>query len=64
MMRAGLEWLFRLVREPRRLWKRYLVYNTRFAACQLRGCTGFSFVIATVLLWSPVLIISGVLVIA
>jgi N-acetylglucosaminyldiphosphoundecaprenol N-acetyl-beta-D-mannosaminyltransferase len=30
IMRAGLEWLFRLITEPRRLWKRYLVYNTRF----------------------------------
>lgn len=27
---AGLEWLFRLVHEPRRLWRRYLVGNTRF----------------------------------
>lgn len=27
---AGLEWLFRLATEPRRLWKRYLVGNTRF----------------------------------
>jgi N-acetylglucosaminyldiphosphoundecaprenol N-acetyl-beta-D-mannosaminyltransferase len=27
----GLEWLFRLVQEPRRLWKRYLVHNPRFA---------------------------------
>jgi N-acetylglucosaminyldiphosphoundecaprenol N-acetyl-beta-D-mannosaminyltransferase len=26
----GLEWLFRLVREPRRLWRRYLLYNTEF----------------------------------
>jgi N-acetylglucosaminyldiphosphoundecaprenol N-acetyl-beta-D-mannosaminyltransferase len=26
----GLEWLFRLVTEPRRLWKRYLVGNTIF----------------------------------
>lgn len=25
MQRAGLEWLFRLVSEPRRLWRRYLV---------------------------------------
>lgn len=24
MQRAGLEWLFRLVMEPRRLWRRYL----------------------------------------
>lgn len=35
MMRAGLEWLFRLVSEPRRLWKRYLVYNTRFVCAIL-----------------------------
>lgn len=27
---AGLEWLFRLLREPRRLWRRYLVGNVRF----------------------------------
>ena len=26
----GLEWLFRLMLEPRRLWKRYLVTNTSF----------------------------------
>jgi N-acetylglucosaminyldiphosphoundecaprenol N-acetyl-beta-D-mannosaminyltransferase len=26
----GFEWLFRLLIEPRRLWKRYLVYNTQF----------------------------------
>jgi len=30
MMKLGLEWLFRLVTEPRRLWKRYLVYNAKF----------------------------------
>jgi N-acetylglucosaminyldiphosphoundecaprenol N-acetyl-beta-D-mannosaminyltransferase len=30
MMGAGLEWLFRLGREPRRLWHRYLVYNPAF----------------------------------
>jgi N-acetylglucosaminyldiphosphoundecaprenol N-acetyl-beta-D-mannosaminyltransferase len=30
MRRSGLEWVFRLVQEPRRLWKRYLVYNTLF----------------------------------
>jgi N-acetylglucosaminyldiphosphoundecaprenol N-acetyl-beta-D-mannosaminyltransferase len=32
MRRAGLEWLFRLAMEPRRLWRRYLVYNPRFVA--------------------------------
>jgi N-acetylglucosaminyldiphosphoundecaprenol N-acetyl-beta-D-mannosaminyltransferase len=26
----GLEWLFRLLTEPRRLWKRYLYHNPRF----------------------------------
>ena len=28
---AGLEWAFRLVSEPRRLWRRYLFGNLRFA---------------------------------
>ncbi len=28
----GAEWLYRLAMEPRRLWKRYLVGNLRFAA--------------------------------
>ena len=30
MQRSGLEWLYRLVTEPRRLWRRYLVTNTIF----------------------------------
>jgi N-acetylglucosaminyldiphosphoundecaprenol N-acetyl-beta-D-mannosaminyltransferase len=30
MQRLGLEWLFRLAHEPRRLWRRYLRYNPRF----------------------------------
>jgi N-acetylglucosaminyldiphosphoundecaprenol N-acetyl-beta-D-mannosaminyltransferase len=30
LQRAGLEWLFRLVQEPRRLWRRYLVDNPWF----------------------------------
>ncbi|MGD0198620.1 MAG: WecB/TagA/CpsF family glycosyltransferase [Solirubrobacteraceae bacterium] len=30
MGRHGLEWAYRLVREPRRLWRRYLRYNPRF----------------------------------
>ncbi|NPA43409.1 MAG: WecB/TagA/CpsF family glycosyltransferase [Chlorobi bacterium] len=36
MQRAGLEWLFRFLQEPRRLWKRYLIGNARFAAMALR----------------------------
>jgi exopolysaccharide biosynthesis WecB/TagA/CpsF family protein len=30
MQRRGLEWLFRLITEPRRLWRRYLVTNSIF----------------------------------
>jgi N-acetylglucosaminyldiphosphoundecaprenol N-acetyl-beta-D-mannosaminyltransferase len=30
MQRSGLEWLFRLANEPRRLWRRYLVNNPLF----------------------------------
>jgi N-acetylglucosaminyldiphosphoundecaprenol N-acetyl-beta-D-mannosaminyltransferase len=28
--RCGLEWLYRVLQEPRRLWRRYLVTNTLF----------------------------------
>lgn len=30
MMKAGLEWLYRFLREPRRLWRRYIFGNVRF----------------------------------
>ena len=30
MQQSGLEWLFRLFAEPRRLWRRYLLNNTGF----------------------------------
>jgi N-acetylglucosaminyldiphosphoundecaprenol N-acetyl-beta-D-mannosaminyltransferase len=36
MQRSGLEWAFRLAQEPRRMWKRYLVGNTKFAALVAR----------------------------
>jgi N-acetylglucosaminyldiphosphoundecaprenol N-acetyl-beta-D-mannosaminyltransferase len=45
MQRAGLEWLFRLVQEPRRLWRRYLKHNPRFlllAFLQLTGMRRFA----------------------
>ncbi len=32
----GVEWLFRLVKEPRRLWRRYLVQDSRFVLVLLR----------------------------
>ena len=31
MQSAGLEWFFRLVKEPRRLWKRYIEIVPKFA---------------------------------
>jgi N-acetylglucosaminyldiphosphoundecaprenol N-acetyl-beta-D-mannosaminyltransferase len=30
MKQAGLQWLHRLIQEPRRLWKRYFINNPRF----------------------------------
>jgi len=30
MQKYGLEWAFRLIQEPRRLWRRYLVTNTSY----------------------------------
>lgn len=34
--RLGLEWLFRVLQEPRRLWRRYLVTNALFVGALLR----------------------------
>ncbi|WP_159650847.1 WecB/TagA/CpsF family glycosyltransferase [Vibrio atypicus] len=30
MQNAGLEWFYRILQEPRRMWKRYLVTNSKF----------------------------------
>ncbi len=41
----GLEWAFRLVKEPRRLWRRYLLLNPMFVSLfllQLSGLSRFS----------------------
>ncbi len=40
MRSAGLEWLFRLCVEPRRLWRRYLIYNPLFVLHVLAELTG------------------------
>jgi len=37
MQRAGLEWFHRFAQEPRRMWRRYLVGNVRFAWIVLRA---------------------------
>ena len=36
---SGLEWIYRLSREPRRLWRRYLIGNPRFLVSALRHRT-------------------------
>lgn len=30
MQKSGLEWLYRVYQEPRRMWKRYLITNSKF----------------------------------
>lgn len=44
IQRMGLEWLFRLVTEPRRLWRRYAGYPlfVALAAAQLVGLANYS----------------------
>ena len=41
MRQRGLEWLFRLVSEPKRLWRRYLVTNSLFVGYVLGEMVGF-----------------------
>ncbi len=40
IQRSGFEWLFRLLSEPKRLWKRYLVTNTLFILSLAKGQLG------------------------
>jgi len=40
MQRSGLEWLFRLMTEPRRLWRRYLINNPLFVVLVLSQALG------------------------
>ncbi|CAE6845027.1 N-acetylglucosaminyldiphosphoundecaprenol N-acetyl-beta-D-mannosaminyltransferase [Paraburkholderia nemoris] len=37
MQQAGLEWLFRVIQEPRRMWRRYLTTNAYFAYMMMRA---------------------------
>jgi N-acetylglucosaminyldiphosphoundecaprenol N-acetyl-beta-D-mannosaminyltransferase len=44
MKASGLQWLYRLIKEPKRLWRRYLLNNPKFAwltFLQLTGLKGF-----------------------
>lgn len=36
MQQTGLEWLYRVIQEPGRMWKRYLVTNSKFVLMLLR----------------------------
>ena len=38
--RFGLEWLYRVKQEPRRMWRRYLVTNTLFCGMVLGELMG------------------------
>jgi len=40
VQKVGLEWLFRLFAEPRRLWKRYLYHNPRFIVLAVADLLG------------------------
>ncbi len=41
MKRAGLQWLYRMIKEPKRLWRRYLSNNPRFVWKVFLQKTGF-----------------------
>ncbi len=41
MQRSGIEWLFRLASEPRRLARRYLIDNSIFVLCAARQIAGW-----------------------
>ena len=42
MQRSGLEWFYRVMQEPGRMWKRYLITNTRFVGLVLADLLGRS----------------------
>jgi N-acetylglucosaminyldiphosphoundecaprenol N-acetyl-beta-D-mannosaminyltransferase len=44
MQKSGLEWFYRVVQEPGRMWKRYLVTNSLFAMMLLKARIAGSFI--------------------
>jgi N-acetylglucosaminyldiphosphoundecaprenol N-acetyl-beta-D-mannosaminyltransferase len=40
IQRLGMEWAYRFLQEPRRLWKRYLIQNPRFVVLALADLLG------------------------
>lgn len=47
MQKNGLEWLYRVIQEPRRMWKRYLVTNTLFIAYVIKEALGKKYPISS-----------------
>jgi len=43
MQKCALEWLYRVIQEPRRMWKRYLVTNTIFIMLSIKAIASFHF---------------------
>ncbi|MDT0606239.1 WecB/TagA/CpsF family glycosyltransferase [Croceitalea rosinachiae] len=41
MQNAGLEWFYRFIQEPKRMWKRYLVGNSKFIFLLIKEKLGF-----------------------
>ena len=37
MINIGMEWFYRLIKEPRRMWRRYLIGNTKFIWAVVRA---------------------------
>ena len=42
MIKIGMEWFYRLVKEPKRMWRRYLIGNVKFAGYLVLALLGFS----------------------
>ncbi|MEM1333742.1 MAG: WecB/TagA/CpsF family glycosyltransferase, partial [Actinomycetota bacterium] len=42
IQRAGLQWAQRLLADPKRLWRRYLILNPRYVAALIRQRLGRS----------------------
>lgn len=37
MQMAGMEWVFRVIQEPRRMWRRYLITNSKFTLMLIKA---------------------------
>ncbi|HUH18894.1 WecB/TagA/CpsF family glycosyltransferase [Albibacterium sp.] len=42
MQNSGLEWLYRVIQEPGRMWKRYLITNTQFIGMVIKYKLGLN----------------------